>query len=66
MFRDFVLIMTAPLVGWISASGLVALSLLVIAIGRHAIADASTMHIVVSCAINLATLAMDYNRNRRS
>ena len=63
MWTDFIAIMTAPRVGWVSASGLVAVALLAVAVIKYAIGDASQTALLLSGAINLAALTMDYRRN---
>ena len=63
MWTDFILIMTAPRIGWLSGAGLVAVALLAFAVVRYAAGDASMASVVLSGVINLTALAMDFSRN---
>ena len=63
MWIDFILTMTAPRIGWLSASGLVAAALLCLAVVGYASGASGINSLIVSALINLAALSLDYKRN---
>ena len=63
MWMNFILTMTAARLGWLSASGLVAVALLCIAVVRYASGEGGMNSLILSALINLAALSMDYKRN---
>ena len=63
MWMDFILTMTAPRIGWLSAIGLVAVALLGLAVVRYASGEGGMNGLILSALINFAALSLDYKRN---